>query len=368
LSPEIIGPEFFEKLFLSGTPFIDVRAPVEFIQGSLPGAVNIPILNDDERAQIGTTYKTQGQEAAISLGYRLVSGPIKEERLQAWRAFIERNPTAVLYCFRGGQRSQITQAWLREARVQRPLLAGGYKAARNFLMDKITSFTRGHEFLALSGFTGSGKTHLLEEVKNFYPTVHLEAIACHRGSAFGGREVRQPSQIDFENNLALALLLVANQLSQPRPLLVEDESRLIGKCILPGEFFARLTSSQAIWIDETLENRIENIFQDYILETPLIGDDEEQALAVFFKYKNAISAISKRLGGLRAKEIMDLLERARTDFVESRGLHLNKAWIEKVLIYYYDPLYSNLEKKKPKLIFKGSKSECLAYLKNLVNS
>ncbi len=101
-------------LFLKETSLIDVRAPIEFIAGSLPGSINLPIMNDEERALVGTTYKQSGREEAIKLGHNLVSEDVKESRLQKWIEHILLHPEAVIYCFRGGLRSQITQRWLGE--------------------------------------------------------------------------------------------------------------------------------------------------------------------------------------------------------------------------------------------------------------
>jgi tRNA 2-selenouridine synthase len=135
-----ITAEYYKSLFFEDTPLIDVRAPVEFATGSLPNSVNLPILNDEERALIGTTYKTQGRETAIQLGHQLISGDVKEQRLQAWRSYIDLHPHAVIYCFRGGLRSQITQQWLKEAGIQRPLITGGYKAVRSFIIETIAYY------------------------------------------------------------------------------------------------------------------------------------------------------------------------------------------------------------------------------------
>ncbi|MDC6679308.1 rhodanese-like domain-containing protein, partial [Leclercia adecarboxylata] len=118
---------------------IDVRAPVEFAQGALPGAVNLPLMNDEERHQVGIAYKQQGQAAAIALGERLVSGDIKQARINAWQAYLTEHPDALIYCFRGGLRSQIAQQWLDETGASRPRLQGGWKAMRQALCARIES-------------------------------------------------------------------------------------------------------------------------------------------------------------------------------------------------------------------------------------
>ena len=124
------------NLFLNDIPMLDVRAPVEYTKGAFPGSTNIALINDDERHQIGICYKQQGQQAAIDLGNQLVSGVERERRIQAWQDWWQANPGGYLYCFRGGLRSQTTQAWLREAGIDAPLVTGGYKAMRRFLLDE----------------------------------------------------------------------------------------------------------------------------------------------------------------------------------------------------------------------------------------
>jgi tRNA 2-selenouridine synthase len=374
LNLENIKSENLIELFLNGTPLIDVRAPIEFELGSLPNAINLPILNNEERAQVGTVYKNQGQEVAVMLGHKLISGQTKKERIQGWLNFIVNNPTATIYCFRGGMRSQITQQWLRDAGINRPLLIGGYKNARQVFIEKLSQFSMSHPFISLCGPTGSGKTQFLNMIKGLYPTIDLEAIARHRGSAFGALRIQQPTQINFENLLALAFFKLEKDHSINSnnntskiipPILFEDESRLIGKCILPNIFFEKLQCSPVIWINETIEHRVQNIFQEYILNSPIGSLKDEEALPQFTKYKNSLQSISKKLGGLRTDEIRSLIETAELDFIETKGLIKNNQWIEKLLVYYYDPLYlKSIKNRNVKILFKGTKSECLDFLKN----
>jgi tRNA 2-selenouridine synthase len=380
LSNRNIGIDELTQLFIADTPLIDVRAPVEFVQGSLPGAVNIPILGDEERAVVGTTYKYQGSEAAVRLGYEMISGFVKQTLLQQWLDFIQRHQQAVLYCFRGGKRSQITQQWLKEAGVDRPLIVGGYKMARHFLIDTIDRFSENHSLLVVTGPTGSGKTRLIRDIRNNYPALDIEAIARHRGSAFGGLPILQPAQIDFENRLAVNLLKLEHGI-QYKPVVVEDESRNIGSVYLPASFFTRMRNSEVIWIDESFETRVSNIFADYILDTAigeaqqghqrqrpavLSGDQgilHDQALRLFEKYKHALQMISKKLGGQRFQEVSKDLECARLDFLHMNEIQSNKIWIEKLVKYYYDPLYlGSLQRRQVNPCFKGPREEVVEYL------
>lgn len=353
-------PEF-RPLFLEKTPWIDVRAPIEFAQGSLPGAINLPIMNDEERARVGTAYKKEGRENAIRLGHSLVSGSVKEARVQAWLEQVRQHPESIFYCFRGGLRSQISQQWLREAGVSRPLIEGGYKKVRRFLRDEIERFSQTRPLVMITGTTGSAKTHILKKISATLPTMDLEALAHHRGSAFGAWEIPQPSQIDFENRLAVTCL----QLSQrpEEPVYVEDESRMIGQRTLPESLFVRMRASPVLLVEEPLEKRIDNIFQDYVLGTAIAKGDEGQALRVFERYRGAIQAISRKLGGVRTQELLQDLAFSQSSYLQGRDLESNRIWIGKLLTGYYDPLYrKSLEKRRPQVLIRGTAEQILQRL------
>ncbi len=361
----LTAQEVLAKL-TQGTPLLDVRAPVEFQVGAIPGAVNLPILNDQERERIGTTYKQQGSEAAVALGYELVSGDNKQQKLQAWRDFLGKNPDAILYCFRGGMRSHITQAWLKEAGVEVPLIIGGYKAVRNALLQvNENAVKKEFPFLVVAGPTGVGKTDFLKTVEAQYPTVDLEGIAKHRGSAFGHIEQQsQPSQVDFENLLALRFLNLQSSMSiKPRPFLIEDESRLIGTRALPEYLYQAMQAAPLLWVDIPLSERVENIFNDYILQTS-IGRRQEP-VALLDRYEKSLAGIQRRLGGLRYQEVLQAMKKARHDFEEHDELESQKIWIQLLLEYYYDPMYlGSIARRGSKVLFKGNHTECREFLAN----
>ena len=207
----------FEVLFSRDTPLIDLRAPTEFNPGAFPNAINLPLMTDDERAKVGTCYKQYGQQAAIKLGHKLVSGECREQRMAQWRSFIEQNPEGYLYCFRGGLRSQTVQQWLADEGLEYPLINGGYKAMRRFLMDSLEALPQSFNFIVIGGRTGTRKTDLILKLPN---SIDLEGRANHRGSSFGRRVGGQPTVINFENNLAIDLLKLKTNYST---LLIEDE-------------------------------------------------------------------------------------------------------------------------------------------------
>jgi tRNA 2-selenouridine synthase len=356
----------FRHLVIARTPLIDVRAPIEFIAGALPHSVNLPILDDLERKEIGTLYKDQGQEAAVSRGHELVSGPVKLQRIAAWMTFLKNQPEAVITCFRGGMRSQITQNWLLEHGQKVPRISGGYKAFRQFLIDEIQRLSK-QPMLVVSGATGSGKTLLIREAFAWWPTVDLELLARHRGSAFGGYPTGQPTQIDFENQLARALILLQEQRKanlDDRALLVEDESRLVGRCAQPPLFFDTLRESTIVYIEESLSSRVQTTFDDYILNSAIGSDLSAEGIQTFERYHQSLKAISKKLGGLRFSEVEKDLLAARQSYEKGQDLELNKIWIEKLLRDYYDPLYfHSLKRRQPAIVFQGSRPEVLEWLR-----
>ena len=132
--------DMIRRIFTDDLPLLDVRAEVEFAKGAFPNSVNIPLLDDEQRRLVGTCYKEEGPKAAFDLGVELIT-PFKDQRIAAWKRFSEANPTGYLYCFRGGSRSQISQAGLKEAGVDYPLVDGGYKRMRQFLIDELEMVT-----------------------------------------------------------------------------------------------------------------------------------------------------------------------------------------------------------------------------------
>lgn len=352
----------FEQLFVSARPFIDVRAEVEFTEGHLPNAQNLPILNNEERAIIGTTYKKSGQQAAVQLGYQIVSGENKEEKLKKWSNFLDKNPDAVLYCFRGGKRSQITQGWLQELGYNIPIIEGGFKKSRKFLISQFGQSKEKASLLLISGVTGSAKSRLLRSLKPTAQVVDLEEIANHRGSAFGYVN-KTPTQINFENKLAIALIKQFNKIkiSENNIILIEDESRLIGPSIIPDVFFKYMRESEVILIEEGIEFRINEIYQDYILE-PILNLGSQ----IFQRHLDSLNKIQKKLGGLRFQEIKQDILSSIKEYEELGTTISNKIWIEKLLNYYYDPIYlKSLQRRNIKKKFAGTFLECQHFLNSL---
>ena len=150
----------YEQLFMRRIPMMDVRAPVEFEKGAFPMSGNCPILNDEQRHQIGTKYRQGGKVQAVALGHRLATPEIRATRIQSWTQFLTDHPNCVLYCHRGGMRSELTQQWLRDAGHDVVRVEGGYRALRGHLMDRLEQCAQTVPLWIVSGRTGIGKTEL----------------------------------------------------------------------------------------------------------------------------------------------------------------------------------------------------------------
>ncbi|MDG1819318.1 MAG: tRNA 2-selenouridine(34) synthase MnmH [Porticoccaceae bacterium] len=351
----------YRQLLLDDTPMIDVRAPIEFASGALPFAANLPLMADEERHQVGLCYKEQGQQAAIELGHQLVSGDLKAQRIKAWQDFMAANPNAVLYCARGGLRSQLSQEWLAEAGIECPKVEGGYKSLRGFLFNYLNDYCQSHKFFILSGMTGTGKTDIIQQL----PTgIDLEGAANHKGSSFGRPLDCQPAQIDFENKIALDLLKVQNQ-HPDKTVILEDESRNIGARHLPHYFSDLMAQSAFVVIDMDFEERLERLWQEYVIERhrktmAFYGSTGEQEFANYLT--ESLLRVRKRLGGQRTQELLASMENAiAVQHQDNFASH--RHWLTVLTQEYYDPMYSyQLDKKKELVVFRGSRSEVIDYL------
>lgn len=350
----------FLRLFLSDVPLMDVRAPVEFAKGSFPTAVNLPLLNDEERHRIGIVYKNEGQEAAVKLGHRLVSGDVKARRIEQWVDFARRNPEGRLFCFRGGMRSHIVQQWMAEAGAQYPLVAGGYKAMRRFLIESLDGHVDAGNFIVIGGRTGTGKTLVIRDLEN---AVDLEALARHRGSSFGRLLTPQPGQIDFEN--AISVRIIKLRRAPEKPVFLEDESRIVGRCALPQSLLAGLGRWPLVLVEEPLEERVSNVLKDYVTDMRAAYEAAygENGFAEFSGFlKNSLHRIRKRLGGLRHAEAEALMDSALAAQQQGGDESLHRLWIEELLVKYYDPMYEyQLSQKQGRIVFRGSRADVLEW-------
>ena len=352
----------YHRLFVDDVPLLDVRAPVEFSQGAFPSAINAPLMNDEERQRVGITYKQSGQDAAITLGHELVSGDIKAERVARWEAFVKAHPEGVLYCFRGGLRSQISQQWLAEAGLTLPRVAGGYKAMRQYLISAFEDNVAQTTFTVVGGLTGCGKTDVIRALN---AKLDLEGVARHRGSSFGGRAERQPSQIDFENQLSIDLIK-QRALGHQR-IAVEDESHLIGRCAVPLVLRHKTQVSPLVWVTAPLPERVDRIVRDYVID---LHDDYVHALGVeqgTARYEahlnKSLHNLRKRVGLARYEELNRQLNEALLAQTQHADFGGHRRWVEPLLTQYYDPMYDYQRQKKAlEPEFEGNVTEVIDYL------
>ncbi|MFV8819167.1 tRNA 2-selenouridine(34) synthase MnmH [Haliea sp. E17] len=352
----------YAALFLNDVPLMDTRAPVEFARGSMPGAINLPLMSDEERAAVGTCYKERGQAAAIELGHKLVRNEVKYQRVRGWLEFARANPGGYLYCFRGGLRSQICQQWMHDAGCEFPRVLGGYKAMRHFLLETLEEQCGWRQLVVVAGHTGAAKTELLQQLPN---SIDLEGLAHHRGSAFGKRPGGQPTQIDFENSIAVGLLKQAHRASSGLTV-VEDESHLIGRLALPEALRRAMDTAPVVRVESSLEQRVEHTYENYILDALRERQaeyGEHDGFAAFANHlRESLYNIRRRLGGARYAELSTVMESA----IEAHGrgnAEAHLGWIETLLQHYYDPMYEyQISSKKARVIFSGPPRDVREYL------
>lgn len=342
----------YAAILKQSIPLIDVRAPTEFLQGAVPSAVNLPLLDDDERRAVGKIYKSDGRQAAVELGHQLVQGDAKQAKLAAWRNFATQHSNAAICCWRGGLRSQIVQQWLAQSGIHLPRVAGGSKALRRFCLDAIDR-SGDRRLVLIGGRTGSGKTRVVQQAAH---ALDLEALANHRGSAFGAKRTPQPTPITFENALAAALLKAALlELDAATPLVVEDESRTIGRLAIPPALLQAMQRAPILLLQVDSDERVENIYREYVLA----ADRPQEQLLV------ALARIARRLGGERHRQIEQLML-AAFRATDSAAPPLHRRWIRCLLDHYYDPMYDyQLERKEQRVIFRGNTKDVAAYLAEL---
>lgn len=361
--PEI---DDFRSIIVGDTPLLDVRAPVEFAQGSLPTAENSPFINDEERHEIGLRYAELGQDAAIDLGHELVKGELKDLRVANWLSFAEKHPDGILFCWRGGMRSKFSQQWLFDATgIRYPRIKGGYKALRRFLIYETEVISPKLKLFVVGGRTGVGKTIFLNNTPN---SIDLEGMANHRGSAFGIHPTPQPAQADFENSVAIEL--IKHQASDAPYLLVEDEGRNIGGRHVPVPLHNEMINAPRLMLDVSIEERIDITHQEYIHEALAEYCDavgEENGFDAWADYLvGSLDRIQKRLGGQRHQELRSIMHRAVEEQRIKGDSELHRDWIRALLVDYYDPMYDyQLSKKEKTIVFKGSPDEIHQYLASL---
>lgn len=295
-------------------PMVDVRSPAEFEQGHIPGAVNLPIFSNEERAIVGTLYKRQGQTEALKKGFEIVGPKLRAFTEQALS--IGTDKALRVYCWRGGMRSAKMAELFETIGLNCTLVEGGYKAYRKQVLQDFDNLDK---MIVLQGPTGSGKTEILEVLQSLgEQTIDLEGLANHRGSAFGGIGMEaQPSTQQFQNDLHNC----AAQLSPDQRVWVEGESFKIGKVHLPESFWKIMNDARLISLDMPVHLRVGRLVEDYgHLEPAELGD--------------AIDRLAENFGGKNVTVAQELL-----------ATNNREGLAELLLTHYYDRRYLHSREK-----------------------
>jgi len=305
----------------TNTPLIDVRSPGEYEKAHIPGAVNIPLFSDDERAHVGKVYVQQSKEKAMELGYQYVNPKLTDFiRLSKQVAL---DGKIVVHCWRGGMRSHSFAQHLSDnGFVDVSVITGGYKSYRTHLH---STFDIPFQLNIVGGYTGSAKTHVIKHFQQIrLQAVDLEELAKHKGSAFGAiANYVQPTVEQFENDL----FEVWRKLDYSKPIWLEDESHNIGGVNIPMNLFNQMRNSMVYFLDIPKEERARHLVTEY-------ADIDPEMLA------ESIRKISKRLDGQKTKEAFELL------------LEKNFYEVALIALSYYDKSYlKGIKFRDPEKVF-----------------
>lgn len=270
-------------------PIFDARTPSEFDDGHIPGAINLPLFSDEERAEVGTLYKQQGRRDAILHGLDVV-GPKMRWLVEQVEAQAKPPAHVLVHCWRGGMRSS-SVAWLLETYgFEVTVLDDGYKGYRRHVLEMCEADFPG--LVVLGGLTGCGKTEVLHELRELgEQVIDLEGLANHRGSTFGGIERNEVTQQQFDNDMAAVIA----GLDPTQRVWVEDESRMVGRCRVPVAFFEQKKVAPIVCLEMPRSTRLARLVEEY-------GEHPDDQLL------NAFERIKKRLGGERFQTVLDAIE------------------------------------------------------------
>lgn len=307
--------DYFTDPAWANFALLDVRSPGEYTKGKLPGAQNLPLFSDAERAVVGTLYKQSSPDNALLTGLEIAGGKMRWLVEEARR--LAPGNKVVVHCWRGGQRSGSVTWLLERAGFEVVLLTGGYKSARHYIRAYLGEAR--HQLRVLSGPTGSGKTPILLAMRELGANViDMEGLANHKGSAFGALgEAPQPSSEEFENQLFAEF----RTFPEGEVVWLEDESRLIGHVYMPDEFYNRLCSAPVYALEQPLEWRVEHLVENYA-KYP-----KEQL-------EDSFNRIRKKLGGQHMKDAVEALEKG--DF----------ATAARIPLVYYDKAYHHYGERR----------------------
>ena len=292
--------------------FIDTRSQKEFAIDHLPNAINLPILDNEERAVVGTIYKQESQEKAIQKGIEFFSKKLPKFTKEMSK---HKDKKIVVYCWRGGMRSKTVVSLFSSLGYDIRQLEGGYKAYREYVREKLYNYKLKPKLIVLSGLTCTGKTQLLQQFDN---SIDLEGLAQHRGSLYGAIGLQPRSQKMFEN----LLLQKLDELNNNRFVFVEGEGRRVGDLMIPESVWKAMKAGIQVKITRSLDNRAKEAVVEYDVEKNV--EEIKKVTASLWK------VISKK----NKEEVIKLLDEKK----------YNGA-VKILLEFYYDPLYENTLKK-----------------------
>lgn len=307
-----------EAFNMESTVYVDVRTPLEFADGCIPGAINIPILNNDERAFVGLTFKNNSPEEAKVLGvkYAATKLPIIYEEILS---LTKQYKNVIIYCWRGGMRSGSVASFLNSLGLTVYQLEGGYKAYRKRVIDYFENGIKTHDFIVLHGFTGVGKTEILERLELLnVPILNLELLIKNSGSVFGtvGFQNQKPVPQKMFEAQVFEILRSYDQ----RFVVVESEGQRLGGVILPEGLFRPIVNGKHILLSSSIEARVDRLVNDYVNKVSNCDILLEQA----------ISSLKKRIGLDKVNQCIS--------WINEKNYH---EIARMLIIEYYDPLYSH---------------------------
>jgi len=286
--------------------YVDVRAPIEYNEDHIPGAINLPIFNDEERKEIGTMYKMAGKVDAVKRGTE-IGGRRIVDIINSLTEIEDRQ--IIIYCARGGMRSGAVASLISSLGIKTFRIIDGYRSFRKKVMDQLYNLTIKPQIFVLQGLTGAGKTEILRLIPN---SVDLEDMAGHRSSLFGGIGLKQNSQKRFETLLWLKL----EELKNEDFVLFEGESKKVGNLHIPDNIFSQMREAPAIYIDTAIERRVDIIRKEYT------GFNEDE------KVLKTVNSLKRKIGQEKADKLAELYNNGDLD-----------EFIKILLLDYYDSLY-----------------------------
>jgi len=297
---------FVESQKIENPLYVDVRAPAEYDEDHIPGAVNLPIFNDEERKEVGTLYKMAGRTDAVKRGTEIGGKRI----VDIIKSLTEiKDKEIIIYCARGGMRSGAVASLISSLGINTYRIIDGYRSFRTMVIDYLSTVTIKPEIFVLQGLTGAGKTEIIRTIKN---SVDLEDMAGHRSSLFGSIGLKQNSQKRFETLLWQKLV----ELKDRDFVLFEGESKKIGNLHVPDNIFRQMRESPAIYIETPVERRVEIIRKEYA------GFNEDERVL------KTVNTLRKKLGGVKTDMLIEMYTSGDID-----------EFIKILLLDYYDVLY-----------------------------